>query len=60
MRYAAAWMPPEVRWQILKAYARQPTICQLVYDALAGIERDSLAINGSTVVIRNFKYVWYS
>jgi type I restriction enzyme M protein len=40
------WVPPEARWQQLKAQARQPTIGQLVDDAMAGIERDNPAIKG--------------
>jgi type I restriction enzyme M protein len=35
------WVPPEARWAHLKAQARQPTIGQLVDDAMAGIERDN-------------------
>jgi type I restriction enzyme M protein len=35
------WVPPEARWQHLKAQARQPTIGKLVDDAMAGIERDN-------------------
>lgn len=35
------WVPPEARWQHLKAQAKQPTIGQLVDDAMAGIERDN-------------------
>jgi len=35
------WVPPEVRWSHLKAQAKQPTIGQLVDDAMAGIERDN-------------------
>ena len=35
------WVPPEARWQQLKAQARQPRIGQLVDDAMAGIERDN-------------------
>ena len=38
------WVPPEARWQHLKAQARQPTIGQLVDDAMAGIERDNPAL----------------
>ena len=33
------WVPPEARWAHLKAQARQPSIGQLVDDAMAGIER---------------------
>ena len=35
------WVPPEARWTHLKAQAKQPTIGQLVDDAMAGIERDN-------------------
>ncbi|MCE9594799.1 MAG: type I restriction-modification system subunit M [Planctomycetes bacterium] len=35
------WVPPEARWPHLKAQARQPTVGQLVDDAMAGIERDN-------------------
>ncbi|GAB4343344.1 MAG: hypothetical protein Kow0099_21660 [Candidatus Abyssubacteria bacterium] len=37
------WVPPEARWQHLKAQARQSTIGQLVDDAMTGIERDNPA-----------------
>ena len=40
------WVPREARWQHLKAQARQPTIGQLVDDAMAGIERDNPALKG--------------
>ena len=40
------WVPPEARWHYLKAQARQPTIGQLVDDAMAGIERDNPALKG--------------
>lgn len=40
------WVPPEARWVHLKAQARQPTIGQLVDDAMAGIERDNPALKG--------------
>ena len=40
------WVPPEARWQHLKAQARQPAIGQLVDDAMAGIERDNPALKG--------------
>ncbi len=33
------WVPPEARWQDIKAQARQPTIGKLVDDAMMGIER---------------------
>ncbi len=35
------WVPPEARWQDIKAQARQPTIGKLVDDAMAGIEREN-------------------
>src|SRR6266511_610778 len=35
------WVPPEARWQHLKNQAKQPTVGQLVDDAMAGIERDN-------------------
>ncbi len=35
------WVPPEARWSHLKAQAKQPTIGQIVDDAMAGIERDN-------------------
>jgi type I restriction enzyme M protein len=35
------WVPPEARWPHLKAQAKQPTIGQIVDDAMAGIERDN-------------------
>ena len=38
------WVPPEARWTHLKAHARQPTIGQLVDDAMTGIERDNPAL----------------
>ncbi|MEW6308072.1 MAG: class I SAM-dependent DNA methyltransferase [Bacillota bacterium] len=40
------WVPPDARWQHLKAQARQNTIGQLVDDAMAGIERDNPALKG--------------
>jgi type I restriction enzyme M protein len=40
------WVPPEGRWENLKAQARQSTIGQLVDDAMAGIERDNPALKG--------------
>ena len=35
------WVPQEARWARLRAQARQPSIGQLVDDAMAGIERDN-------------------
>ena len=40
------WVPPEARWPHLQAQARQPTIGDLVDAAMAGIERDNLALKG--------------
>jgi type I restriction enzyme M protein len=35
------WVPPEARWSYLKGAAPQPTIRQIVDDAMAAIERDN-------------------
>lgn len=40
------WVPPEARWSHLKAQAKQPTIGQLVDDAMTGIERDNASLKG--------------
>jgi type I restriction enzyme M protein len=40
------WVPPEARWQHIKAQAKQPTIGRLVDDAMTGIERDNPALKG--------------
>ena len=40
------WVPQEARWAHLQASAKQPTIGQLVDDAMAGIERDNPALKG--------------
>ncbi len=40
------WVPPEARWPHLKAQARQPTIGQLVDDAMAAVERDNSSLKG--------------
>jgi type I restriction enzyme M protein len=40
------WVPPEARWAHLKAQAKQPTIGQLVDDAMSSIERDNPALKG--------------
>jgi type I restriction enzyme M protein len=40
------WVPPEARWWHLKAQAKQPTIGQLVDDAMSGIERDNASLKG--------------
>ena len=38
------WVPQEARWSRLKAQAHQPTIGQLVDDAMTSIERDNPAL----------------
>ena len=38
------WVPPEARWAILQAQARQPTIGRAVDDAMVAIERDNEAL----------------
>ncbi|MDO8700293.1 MAG: N-6 DNA methylase [Deltaproteobacteria bacterium] len=40
------WVPPEARWSHLKAQAKQPTIGQIVDDAMSGIERDNPSLKG--------------
>ncbi|HKY32222.1 MAG TPA: class I SAM-dependent DNA methyltransferase [Candidatus Polarisedimenticolia bacterium] len=40
------WVPKEARWSFLKGKAKQPTIGQIVDDAMAGIERDNPTLNG--------------
>jgi len=40
------WVPSEARWSFLAAQARQPSIGQLVDDAMAAIERDNSALKG--------------
>lgn len=40
------WVPPEARWAHLKTQAKQPTIGQLVDDAMDGIERDNPTLKG--------------
>lgn len=38
------WVPPEARWANLQAQAKQPTIGQLVDDAMRAVERDNPAL----------------
>ncbi len=38
------WVPPEARWNYLKSMAPQPTIGQLIDDAMAAIERDNASL----------------
>src|SRR5690349_22489438 len=40
------WVPPEARWSYLKSMAPQPTIGQLVDDAMTAIERDNTSLKG--------------
>ena len=40
------WVPPEARWAYLKSQAPQPTIGQLVDDAMTAIERDNPSLKG--------------
>jgi len=40
------WVPPEARWKYLKSMAPQPTIGQLVDDAMTAIERDNTSLKG--------------
>lgn len=40
------WVPPEARWSYLKSMAPQPTIGQLVDDAMTAIERDNASLKG--------------
>ena len=37
------WVPPEARWGHIQNQAKQPTIGQLIDDAMSGIERDNPA-----------------
>jgi type I restriction enzyme M protein len=39
-------VPPEARWKYLKSMAPQPTIGQLVDDAMTAIERDNPTLKG--------------
>ena len=38
------WVPPETRWNYLKSMAPQPTIGQLIDDAMTAIERDNASL----------------
>ncbi|MCL6549957.1 MAG: type I restriction-modification system subunit M [Acidothermus cellulolyticus] len=40
------WVPPEARWSELQRNARQPTIGQLVDDAMAAVERANPSLKG--------------
>jgi len=40
------WVPPEARWSVLKAAAKQPTIGKIVDGAMQAIERDNPSLKG--------------
>ncbi len=40
------WVPKEARWSYLKANAKQPTIGELVDEAMVAIERDNPSLKG--------------
>jgi len=40
------WVPPEARWSYIKSMAPQPTIGQLIDDAMTAIERDNVSLKG--------------
>jgi type I restriction enzyme M protein len=40
------WVPPEARWERLRQNARQPTIGQIVDEAMEGVERDNPSLKG--------------
>jgi len=40
------WVPPEARWSNLRTQAKQPTIGQVVDDAMEAIERDNPQLKG--------------
>lgn len=40
------WVPPEARWSELQKNARQPTIGQLVDEAMVAVERDNPSLEG--------------
>lgn len=40
------WVPPEARWAVLKAGARQPAVGTLVDDAMLAIERENPSLKG--------------
>ena len=40
------WVPPEARWEHIKAQAKQSTVGRLVDDAMDGIERDNTTLKG--------------
>lgn len=40
------WVPPGARWERLRQNARQPTIGQIVDEAMEAVERDNLSLKG--------------
>ncbi len=40
------WVPSEARWTYLQDHARQPTIGQIIDNAMSSIERDNPALRG--------------
>jgi type I restriction enzyme M protein len=40
------WVPPEARWERLQQNARQPTIGQIVDEAMEAVERDNPSLKG--------------
>lgn len=40
------WVPTDARWTLLKANAKQPTIGQMIDEAMAAIERDNPSLKG--------------
>lgn len=40
------WVPPEARWERLRQNARQPTIGQIVDEAMEAVERDNPSLRG--------------
>jgi type I restriction enzyme M protein len=40
------WVPPEARWERLRQNARQPTIGQIVDEAMEAVERDNPSLKG--------------
>jgi type I restriction enzyme M protein len=49
------WVPPEARWEYLQKNAKQPTIGNLIDDAMDGIERDNPSLKG--VLPKNYARV---
>lgn len=40
------WVPPEARWSVIQANARQPVIGQVIDEAMTAIERDNPVLKG--------------